>query len=188
MKKVFPIALMVLGLVFIGAGAYASLRGFDARDQVREELVAQNIVTTEDASIPNRLVDDPETAASMAAIIDVHAREAGGGLTYAEMGRFVSAANPDDPAGTSNPDEALIGNNGQPVPNAARNTALTAANLRTSLYTSVLAFNVADLVIGLGVVVGALGLAVGGLGVALAGLAIPAAARRFHVQPVASLS
>jgi hypothetical protein len=50
----------------------------------------------------------------------------------------------------------------------------------------VMAFNVAELVIGLGVLIGALGLAVGGIGVALGGLAIPALARRFHVEPVAA--
>jgi hypothetical protein len=184
MKKVFPIALIVFGLVFVGAGAYTIYRGFDARAQVENELAAQNIVTPEDASIPNAVVDDPETAVAMAEIINVHAMESSGGLTYAEMGRFVSAENPDDPAGTSNPDEALIGDNGQPVPNSARTTALTAANLRTSLYTSVLAFNVSNLVVGLGAMIVVLGVAVGGLGVALAGMVIPSLARKFNVEPV----
>ena len=41
MKKAFPIALMVLGLVFVGAGLYTANRGFDAKDQVRSELIAQ---------------------------------------------------------------------------------------------------------------------------------------------------
>jgi hypothetical protein len=184
MKKAFPIALVLIGLVFVGAGVYTLFRGFDARNQVSEELAAQNIVTPEDASIPNAVVDDADTATAMADIINVHAMESTGGLTYAEMGRFVSAENPDDPAGTSNPDEALIGDNGQPVPNSARNTALTAANLRTSLYTSVLAFNVTDLVVGVGAMIVVLGLAVGGLGVALAGMVIPSLARKLHVSPV----
>ena len=99
MKKLFPILLMVLGVAFVAAGGYAMYRGFDANDQVHDELVAQNITTPEDASIPNALVDDKDTAHSMAEIIEVHALEATGGLTYAEMGRF---ATPDgDPAGTS---------------------------------------------------------------------------------------
>ena len=120
----------------------------------------------------------------MADIIDIHALESTGGLTYSEMGRF---ATPDgDPAGTSNPDEALIGADGKPVANALRNTAFQASALRTSLYTSVMAFNVADLVVGLGLMILVLGLAVGGLGVALGGLAIPSLARRLHVEPVAA--
>lgn len=156
MKKVFPIMLIVLGVVFIGASAYTVNRGFDAKDQVREELIAQNIVTPEDASIPNARVDDVATAKSMQAIINKHALEATGGKTYAELDR-------EDPA---------------------RATAATAANLRTSLYTSVMAFEVSNLVIGIGLMIGVLGLAVAGLGVALGALVIPSLARRAHVHPV----
>jgi hypothetical protein len=184
MKKAFPIALMVLGLVFIGAGIYTVARGFDAKDQVRDELVAQSITTPEDASIPNALVDDPATAESMADIIDTHARESTGGLTYAEMGRFMAANG--DPAGTSVEEEAVLGDDGQPVPNPLRNVAFQASALRTSLYTSVMAFNVADLVVGLGAMIVALGVAVGGLGIALGALAIPSLAKRVHVDPVAA--
>ena len=156
MKKLFPILLVVLGVVFIGASAYTVGRGFDAKAQVREELIAQNIVTPEDASIPNARVDDPATAKSMADIIDKHSLEATGGKTYAELDR-------EDPT---------------------RATALTAANLRTSLYTSVMAFNVSDLVVGVGLMIGVLGVALAGVGIALGALVIPALARRAHVHPV----
>jgi hypothetical protein len=184
MKKAFPIVLMVFGLVFIGAGFYTIIRGFDAKDQVRDELIAQNITTTEDASIPNVRVDDAATARSMADIIDTHALESTGGLTYSELGRFMAANG--DPAGTSNEDEALLGADGKPVANPLRNVAFQASALRTSLFTSVMAFNVADLVVGLGVLILVLGFAVGGVGVALGGLAIPALARRVHVDPIAA--
>lgn len=184
MKKLFPIVLMVLGVVFLGAGGYTVARGFDARDQVRHELLAQNITTPEDASIPNARVRDARTAESMADIIDVHARQSTSGLTYSEMGRFL--ANSGDPAGTSDEAEAVIGNDGRPVANPLRNVAFQASALRTSLYTSVMAFNIADLVVGLGLMIVVLGLAVGGVGVALGGLAIPALARRVHVDPVAA--
>ncbi|HEX5094942.1 MAG TPA: hypothetical protein VFX21_02965 [Acidimicrobiia bacterium] len=181
MKKAFPIALMILGLVFLVAGGYTASRGFDAKDQVRDELVAQNIMTTPDARIPNARVDDAATAKAMADIIDVHAREATGGKTYSEMGRFLATD------GTDTNDEALAvkGADGKPVANPLRNTAFQASSLRTSLYSSVMAFNVADLVVGLGVMIAALGLALGGVGVALAGLAIPTFSRRMHVEPVA---
>ena len=155
-KKLFPLALIVLGVVFVGAGAYTVYRGFDARNQVESELLAQNIVTPGDASIPNAQVRDIPTAQSMADIIQVHAMESTGGLTYAEMDR-------DDPA---------------------RQTALNAANLRTSLYTSIMAFEVGTLVIGLGLMIVVMGLAVGGLGVALASLVIPTVAEKVHVRPV----
>jgi hypothetical protein len=184
MKKAFPIALMFLGLVFIGAGLYTVNRGFDAKDQVKDELVAQNITTPEDASMPNVLVRNAATAESMAEIINHHALESTGGLTYSEMGRFATPNG--DPVGTSNEDEALIGDDGRPVANNLRNTAFQASALRTSLYTSVMAFNLSDLVVGLGAMIVVLGFAVGGVGVALAGLAIPSIARRVHVDPVAA--
>ena len=71
----------------------------------------------------------------MADIIDKHALEATGGKTYSEMDR-------EDPA---------------------RATAFQASALRTSLYTSVMAFNVGDLVIGLGALIAVLGIALSGL-------------------------
>lgn len=184
MKKLFPILLMVVALGFLVGGGYALNRGFGARSEVRDQLVAQSITTPEDASIPNALVDDAATARSMAEIIQVHTLESTGGLTYAEMGRF---ATPDgDPAGTSDESAALLGSDGRPVPNNARTTAFQSAALQTSLYSSVMAFEVATLVIGIGAMVLVLGFAVGGVGVALAGLALPRFAKRMHVEPVAA--
>ena len=182
MKKAFPIALMVLGLVFVGAGIYTANRGFDARDQVRDELIAQRITTPEDASIPNARVDSPATAKSMADIIGKHADESTGGKTYAEMGRFLAKGGGD----TSDEAKAMVGADGKPVANPLRNVAFQASALRTSLYTSVMAFNVADLVVGLAAMMAALGIAVGGVGVALAGLAIPRFAKKVHVYPAAA--
>ena len=51
MKKAFAIALVVIGVAFLGGGIYTALRGFDAKDQVRAELLAQRITTPEDAAI-----------------------------------------------------------------------------------------------------------------------------------------
>jgi hypothetical protein len=182
MKKAFPIALIVVGLVLIGSGIYTRYRGYDASNRVQAEVVAQNITTPEDASIPNARVRDAETAESMANIIAHHADEATGGRTYAELGRFLSV----DGSDTNDEAQAMIGADGRPVANPLRATAFQASALQTSLYTSILAFNVAELVAGLGAVVIVLGLAVGGVGIALAGLAIPGLARRLHVEPVAA--
>lgn len=65
-------------------------------------------------------------------------------------------------------------------------TAFQASSLRTSLYSSIMAFEVSNLVSGLGLMIVVFGLAVGGLGVALAGLAIPAVSRKLHVEPIAA--
>jgi hypothetical protein len=182
MKKAFPVALMLIGLVFLAAGAYTVVRGIDARTDVRDELEAQKIVTPEDASIPNAAVVDAATAQSMADIIGVHADEATGGRSYAELGRYLTP----DGGDTSDEAAALKDEEGNPVANPVRNVAFQASALRTSLYTSVMAFNVSDLVIGLGVAFAALGFVIGGVGVALGGLAIPTLARRLHVEPVAA--
>ena len=180
MKKAFPVTLMILGLVFVAAGVYTINRGFDAKDQVKTELVSQRITTPEDASIPNAQVKDAATARSMADIIGKHADESTGGKTYAELGRFLAA----DGGDTNDAALAAKGADGKPIANPVRNVAFQASALRTSLYTSVMAFNVADLVAGLGLMMLVLGLAVGGVGVALGGLVIPALARRVHVEPV----
>lgn len=180
MKKLFPIILVVVGVGFLVGGAYTTMRGLDARAQVREALLAQNITTTPDAAIPNARVEDAATADAMADVIGVHAAEATGGETYAEMGRFLAA----DGGDTSDEEAALKDEAGNPVPNPLRNVAFQASTLQTSLHTSHMAFNVADLVIGLGIMIAILGVAIGGIGVALSGLAIPAVARRFKVEPV----
>ena len=185
MKKAFPVLLVFIGLAFFVGGGYTVARGFGARDLVKTELEAQKIVTPADASIPNATVNDVATANSMAAIIDTHANKATGGLTYSEMGKF---ATPDGaPAGTNDATAAAKGADGKPVANAARNTAFQASALRTSLYSSAMAFEISTLVIGIGVMLAALGFAVGGTGVAFAGLSIPAVSRRVHVPAVAAV-
>jgi hypothetical protein len=118
----------------------------------------------------------------MADIIGHHADESTGGKTYAELGRFLAVGGGD----TSDEAKALKGADGKPVANPIRNVAFQASALRTSLYTSVMAFNVAQLVVGLGALMAALGFADGGVGVALAGLAIPRFARKVHVYPAAA--
>ena len=184
MKKAFPLALILFGMILLAGGGYTLSRGFDARSDIKAELVAQNITTPEDASMPNVRVDSAATAKSMADIINTHALESSGGATYSEMGRFMSKDGA--PEGTSNAADAVTGADGKPVANALRNTAFQASSLRTSLYTSVMAFEIGNLVIGLGLMILVLGFAVGGLGVALGGLVIPALARKVHVDPVAA--
>lgn len=180
MKRVFPILLVIVGLAFLGGGIYTTIRGLDARSEVRAQLLAQNITTTPDAEIPNARVDDAATADAMANVIGKHALEATGGRTYAEMGRFLTP----DGGETNDEEQALKDENGNPVPNPLRNVAFQAATLQTALHTSHMAFNVAELVIGLGVFIAVLGVVIGGIGVALGGLTIPALARTFRIEPV----
>lgn len=182
--QLFPRTVIAIGVVFVVAGLIATGAGIYIRTFVGQQLAAQNITTPGDASIPNAPVTSIATALSMADIIQQHAAASSNGLTYAEMGRF--AVEGDDPAGTSNPEEALLDDAGNPVPNQARQTQLTAAGLVTSLSLSAMAIGVSYGIIGLGVAFALLGLVVGGLGYALLGLITPEVAERFGLQPVAA--
>ena len=90
---------------------------------VRSELAEQEIVTPDDACLPGREVKGPFTAYCQAEVIDKHARESTDGLTYAELDR-------DDPR---------------------RELAMNASFLRSSLYTSVVAFGIAAMAAAMGV-------------------------------------
>ena len=99
----------------------------------------------------------------------IHALESTGGLTYAEMGRFQSAANPDDPAGTSDEAAAAKDDNGQPISNGARNIWVTETALSTALNVSFLAENIAlfGVVVGISLLLAGIGFMILALGGAL---------------------
>jgi hypothetical protein len=182
--RLFPQLVIVVGVIFAIVGLGTMFAGFYINSFVIEKLTAQNIVTPADASIPNTQVNSIATALSMADIIQHHAAESSGGLSYAQMGRF--AVESGDPAGTNNPAEALLDANGKPVPNAARNTQLTAAGLVTSLSLSAMAIGLSYGAIALGLAFAILGAVIAGLGYALLGLITPEVAARFGLQPVAN--
>ena len=78
-------------------------------------------------------VDTGRKALAQAEIMREHTLSGTGGLTYAEMGRYQSAANPDDPAGTNDEAAAAKDESGQPISNSARNTWVTETALATAL-------------------------------------------------------
>jgi len=142
----FWVAPLVLGVMFIAGGLYMVREGRDAKDEVRDAIVRENITTSQDASLPNVQVTNAATAKSEAQAIEAHVLKATGGETYATVDRYVAA---DGVGTTSDKDNALIVD-GNPVPNPARNTAFQGAALRTSLNLAVMGFKVSDLVIGMG--------------------------------------
>jgi hypothetical protein len=97
---------------------------------VSSTLSDQNITTPSDACLPEREVAGPFTAYCQARIIEKHALESTNGLTYAELDR-------EDPL---------------------RNVAMNASFLQASLFTSVLAFGVAAMAAGMGVIFVLIGL------------------------------
>lgn len=115
MRKVASIWAIILGILLIIGGATTWF-------VVSDTLSDQNIMTSEDACLPNEEVDGPFTAYCEAKVIEKHSLEATGGLYYAEMDR-------EDPL---------------------REVAASASFLQASLFTSVLAFGVAGQAVGMG--------------------------------------
>ena len=68
-----------------------------------------------------------------------HTLESTDGLTYAEMGRFQSAANPGDPKGTERRGQPPRRTSGEPIANGARNIWVTETGLTTALNMSYMA-------------------------------------------------
>ncbi|WP_456787429.1 aromatic ring-opening dioxygenase LigA [Cellulomonas sp. P5_C5] len=118
-------AVRVLGLLTIIFGIIFIIAGGVTWGAVASNLAAEKITVSDDAqAFGGQLVDTPWEAWFQADIINTHALEASGGKTYAELDQ-------DDPT---------------------RQTVMTASFLRASLFTSVVAFGVALLVVGIGVV------------------------------------
>lgn len=138
-RTVASAVTIAAGVAFLIGGPYMVARGFDGRSQVRAELKAEHIVTPEDASRPGIAVVDGPSAVVQANIIKKHSLEASGGKTYAQLERT-------DPA---------------------RATVFQGDMLRTALLSSSLAWNVANLVIGLGALVFFLGTVLLTVGLAL---------------------
>jgi hypothetical protein len=117
-------AARVIGIISAVAGLIMIIAGGITWGSVSSHLADENITVSEDAeNFAGQPVTTPWTAFAQADIINHHALEATGGKTYAELEQ-------DDPV---------------------RTVAMNASFLRASLFTSVVAFGVAALVMGLGV-------------------------------------
>ena len=100
-----------------------------------------------------------DDARCFAQYMRIHALESSGGNTYAQMGRFVSAADPEDPKGTSDEEAAAKDENGEPISNSARNTWVTETALSTALNVSYMASQIAlfSVVVGIALLLSGIG-------------------------------
>ena len=122
----------VLGLLVVIAGAILIVAGAVTYVVVSKTLADQKITVSTDAeSFGGQQVTQPWQAYAQANVIAKHANEIAGGKTYAELPR-------DDPN---------------------RQTVMTASFLQASLFTSVVAFGVAAMAFGLGIVFVLIGVA-----------------------------
>jgi hypothetical protein len=113
-------------------GAILVIGGVATWVVVSATLAEQRIETPEDACLPERSVTGPFTAYCQAMIIQEHALDATDGQTYAELDR-------EDPR---------------------RDLAMNASFLQASLFTSILAFGVAAMAIGMGLLFILIGLGI----------------------------
>ncbi len=120
----------------IALGVVLVLGGLGTWLLVSSTLRDQKITTSDDACLPGRTVAGPFTAYCEAKVIEKHTLETTDGLTYAELAR-------EDPR---------------------RETALTSSFLQSSLFTSVVAFGVAAMAAGMGVLFVLIGLGMADVG------------------------
>lgn len=125
MRRTASVAAIVLGVLLL-------IGGIGTWVVVSNTLADQKIVTSDDACLPGRTVQDPFTAFCQAQVIEKHTLEITGGQTYAELDQ-------DDPL---------------------REVAMNSAFLQSSLFTSILAFGVAAMAAGMGVLFILIGLGI----------------------------
>ena len=122
--------------------------GVDGRNTVNDSLRQEQIYfgdTTDPAVAKHadqwagKQVLTGDQARAFALVMREHALEASGGMTYAQMGRYQSAANPSDAKGTNDEAAAAKDPSGAPLANAARNTWVTETALSTALNVSYMA-------------------------------------------------
>jgi hypothetical protein len=109
-------------------------------------------------SVAGEEVDTGSEARCFANYMRIHALEATGGKTYAEMPRFAT----EDGKGTNDPAQAQKDANGQPVSNAAREIWVTETALATALNTAYMADQLGNfgIVVGIALILAGIGFAV----------------------------
>jgi hypothetical protein len=147
-KKLYIYAGIAASCVMIVIGIASIVVGYDGRSTVRDELARENIVGTPDMKgVANEKIDTGQEARNFAAGMREHTLADTGGLTYAEMPRFL------DDNGKPTHDEkaaAIDPKSGEPVSNPARTLWVTETALTTALNTSFFAESVATFTIVVG--------------------------------------
>ena len=167
LRKVFEWGGFAAGAILVTFGIVAIVMGFNGRATVSDSLKLEKITGSADMtpaliakeakeagltgiklptkSVAGLPVNSGERARTFAQYMRIHALEATGGYTYAQMGRFT--AKPNTPkaelavgGGTDNPQWALMDTaTKQPLANGARNIWVTETALTTALNTSYMA-------------------------------------------------
>jgi hypothetical protein len=159
--KFFKYAGIAASVLLIAFGIGMVATGNSARSTVNDNLAQEHITGTPDmtpaliatavkesklegvtiptCSVANQAINNGASAKCFASYMRIHALEATGGRTYAQMGQYLTA----DGKETSDKAQAGIDpKSGQPIPNGARNVWVTETALGTALNTSYFASSV----------------------------------------------
>jgi hypothetical protein len=162
MKRFFEMGGVIAGTLLVVFAIGAIAIGVAGRHEVRQNIAREAIVGTPDmtpsaikseaakaglknvdlpsCTVANQSINTGDKAKCFASYMRIHALEATGGLTYAQMGRFL------DKNGNQTSDEkaaAIDPKTKRPVENLARNIWVTETALTTALNTSFFAERVA---------------------------------------------
>jgi hypothetical protein len=198
-RRILELGGIAAGVLMIAFGIGSLVLGINARSTVGNELTREFIVGSPDMKpaeiekavkeaglsnvpIPSCDVAEKEIktgtdAHCFAQYMRIHALESSGGNTYAQMGRFVAAADPSDPKGTSDEAAAAKDESGEPISNAARNTWVTETALSTALNVSYMAEQIGlfSIVVGIALLLSGIGFIILALAVLGGGNRKPAA-------------
>lgn len=168
-----------IGLLIIIAGVLMVVAGGATWTLVTSQLKAENIVvaavTEEDpGSLAGKPVAGPFTAYAQANAINHHALDGANNRTYAQLGADAKALKAKLAAAGATPEDIALDKGVKDLADQ-RTSTMNGSFLRASLFTSVVSFGVAALVMGLGVLFTLLGFAL--RSVATVTVAIPEAAK-----------
>jgi hypothetical protein len=186
-RKWFEIGGLVAAAVLIVFGVAAVYMGFDGRSTVQSSLKQEQIVGSPDmtpaaiateakqagltgvdlptCNVANTPVTDGKTARCFAQYMRIHALEATGGQTYAQMPRFATT----DGKGTNDAAAASKSPSGQPLDNPKRAVWINETALSTALNTGYMAeqISIFGIVVGIALLLSGIGFAILAIGGAL---------------------
>lgn len=171
-RRIWEYGGWAAGAVLIVFGIAAIAMGVDGRNEVRDELAAQQITATPDAAEitdgalePGEPIDTGSEAREFASIMEHHTLESTQGQRYSEMGRYLTESGEQ----TDDPEAAATDENGQPVENGLRQLWVTETALATALNMSYMAEQLAlfGIVVGVALLLTGIGFLVLALGGAL---------------------
>ncbi len=172
--RFWEIGGFVAGAVLIAFGTVAIFLGVSGFTTTRDAIKDEGITfgTTDDPAVAKyaeqwagEQVETGDQARAFAQIMRYHTINAEWNtehLTYAQMGRFLAADDPSNPAGTSDETAALKDETGNPVSNNFRNQWVTETALSTALNMSFMAerLSVFGLVVGIALLLTGVGLVI----------------------------